>query len=329
MGIDRFGHFLGQWGGGQGPTRAFDGVLRRAHYRRLRHPVPAGLAALTLSSLVLAVVLLRAGLPDEVSYLAMATWPLVQILLVLGLARRLPATTAVDQTLETLGDVEADDDAIEMAAYRAKDRLHEVRATVAGIGLTHRLLSDQDTRLAGADRTRLERLYDREIMRLERILRDDIPAVDDDVDVECVIDPLVESLRLRGHRVTWAGTEAAAVGRDDDIAEIMHVLLENAARHAPGADTSVQVHSTSTQVLLTVSDNGPGVPHALAPRVFERGIRGPESPGEGIGLHIARRLARDMGGDLFLDASSGDPGARFTVALRTSPQAASCLVPNR
>jgi signal transduction histidine kinase len=327
MGIDSFGHSSGGRRGGYEPSRAIDAALRHARHRQRLHPVPAGLAALTLSAPLLAVVLLTAGLPHEVSLLTMAGWSLAQLLLVLGLARRLPGTSATEQQQATddARAVDADDEAIEMEVHRAKDRLHEVRATVAGIGLTHRLLSDQGVRVTGADRTRLESLYDREIMRLERLLRDDEPSAEDDVDVESVIDPIVESLRVRGHRVTWAGTDATAVGRDDDIAEILHILLENAARHAPGADASVQVESNGEQLLLTVSDDGPGVPSALAPQVFDRGFRGPESPGEGIGLHIARRLARDIGGDLFLDTSAEGSGACFTVVLRASPQSVRCL----
>jgi signal transduction histidine kinase len=211
-------------------------------------------------------------------------------------------------------------------ANQARDRLHEVRATVAGIGLTYRLLTDHDVQLSSADRSRLEVLYDQEITRLERILRDEAtPLVDGPVDVGSVVDPLVESLRVRGHRVAWEGTELMAVGRGDDIAEIVHVLLENAARHAPGAKASVRVETSPTQLFLTVSDDGPGVPSDLAPRLFDRGVRGPESPGEGIGLDIARRLARQMGGDLFLDPVSDRRGASFTVVLRAGAATAPCL----
>lgn len=288
--------------------------------------VPAGLAVLTLSAPVLAVILVTVGLSHEMSFLVMASWSLAQFLLVLGRARRLLVPSVDERGTDAIANIRLGDDAIELDAHRAKDRLHEVRATVAGIGLTYRLLSDEHVRLSGADRTRLEHLYDREITRLERLLRDDEPSASENVDVQAAVDPVVESLRLRGHRVTWEGTEAIAIGRGDDITEIVHVLLENSARHAPAADISVRVENSPTHLLLRVTDTGPGVPSALLPRLFERGIRGPESPGEGIGLNIARRLAREMGGDIVLDLDSQKSGAAFTVALRPRAEPAPYLV---
>jgi signal transduction histidine kinase len=356
MRIDTFGHF--SWGrsGGAEPPRVRDRAFAR--YVALRPTgdgSPAGgpggdpavpdpsvrrgaielsnaLIGLTLSTPVLAVALLvigsMFGVPRATSLVVLASWSLVQVPLVLvALERRLHAPSADAASTPGL-DLAAGSDMVEIDAVRAKDRLHEVRATVAGIGLTHRLLSDEEAPITGADRSRLEHLYDREIARLERLLQDDDGPAHHDVDVRSTVEPVVESLRLRGVRIAWEGTEAVAVGRPDDISEIVHILLANAARHAPGADVSVRVENTPTTLLLRVSDDGPGVPSALATRLFERGIRGPESPGEGIGLNIARRLAREMGGDIRLEPPSPGGGATFTVVLRAS-ETAPCLVRQR
>ena len=56
---------------------------------------------------------------------------------------------------------------------------------------------------------------------------------------------------------------------------------------------------------LTVADNGPGIDKAVAPRVFERFVTGDEVSGSGLGLSIARDLARLMGGSLELSARTG------------------------
>jgi signal transduction histidine kinase len=103
----------------------------------------------------------------------------------------------------------------------------------------------------------------------------------------------------------------------------VHALLENAARHAPGAAVEVTVDTTDDQVRIGVSDHGPGIPASLRQRLFERGERREESPGHGLGLHIARRLARQMGGDLWLEP--GRRGAGFVMRLPLAVQEAPCL----
>ena len=66
---------------------------------------------------------------------------------------------------------------------------------------------------------------------------------------------------------------------------------------------------------VTVADDGPGVPAGDRERIFEPGVRvGDRSggPGAGLGLSLARRLARAAGGDVRAEAGEG---GRFTVTL--------------
>ena len=65
---------------------------------------------------------------------------------------------------------------------------------------------------------------------------------------------------------------------------------------------------------LSVSDRGPGVPVAFRQQIFERGARRLDSPGQGLGLSIARDLVQDLGGSLVLDVER-ERGARFDVVL--------------
>jgi signal transduction histidine kinase len=288
------------------------------------------LAVLASCTPVLTGALLAAGVPHATGFRVIACWSLAQC--VLGL---LLLEVHVDGTGRRRSDAESPatraprDGSVELESHREKDRLHEVRTTMAGIGITHRLLRDRRDRLSGAERARLEQLYDREISRLERLLQDDVRANPESVDVHTAIAPVVDSLRLRGQLIRWEGTRACAAGSGDDVAEIVHILLHNAMRHAPGSEVSLQVETTATEVLLRVSDTGPGVPAAMVPHLFERGTRRPDSPGEGIGLPIARRLAREMGGDLRFDGSATRPGAAFLVTLRAVPEGAPCLTRRR
>jgi signal transduction histidine kinase len=62
------------------------------------------------------------------------------------------------------------------------------------------------------------------------------------------------------------------------------------------------VHVQGERAALSVEDDGPGVPTALRPRIFERFVRAPdEGGGTGLGLAICRAIARAHGGDVVLE----------------------------
>ncbi len=284
------------------------------------------LAALLLTVPVLMYAGVEAGLSHRALLLVAAAWSLGEVPLLAHLVdRRLRTWSHEDDAQAELCSLGARAASAEASVRRDQDRLHELRATVAGIRTTYGLLHERQDRMPAPARSRLERLYETELARLERLLVDDPLVSPEPVDVNTAIDPLVDGLRLRGHRVAWGGARALATGRHDDVVEIVHVLLENALRHAPGSPVSLRVRRSSAQVLVSVSDEGPGIDPDVASRLFERGARAPESPGQGIGLNIARRLAVEMGGQLSLDPRSSSRGASFTLALPAAEESASCL----
>lgn len=120
----------------------------------------------------------------------------------------------------------------------------------------------------------------------------------------------------RGERDATITTDPARVR------EILSNLLSNAMKYTPsGGSVTVAVSApqigASTVYHVDVCDTGPGVPIDQRERIFDEYYRlpGTESvPGNGVGLAIARRVARMLGGDITVsDASTG--GARFTLAL--------------
>jgi signal transduction histidine kinase len=202
---------------------------------------------------------------------------------------------------------------------RARERLHEIRSTIGGLAAAHQLLRDADD-LPAARRQHLERLCAHEIVRLVRLVENGTSESAGRIDLDATIGPMVETLRLRGHQVRWHGSDdAPAWGRADDVAEIVHILLENSARHGAGEDVEVSTVSRGAFVDVHVRDQGPGVAADVAPRLFHRGVRRADSPGEGLGLSIAHRRAIEMGGRLRLaPAPPGRSGADFVLTLPTA-----------
>jgi two-component system OmpR family sensor kinase len=93
-------------------------------------------------------------------------------------------------------------------------------------------------------------------------------------------------------------------------------LMENAVRHTPsGSRVHAMVERRNGDVVMTVEDDGPGVPEQLRPHVFERFVRGDGDRGSssGLGLSIVSAVAESHGGRV--DLEDARPGARFVVHL--------------
>jgi signal transduction histidine kinase len=102
------------------------------------------------------------------------------------------------------------------------------------------------------------------------------------------------------------------------IAQILDNLLGNALKYsAPEMPIQVTVTLQGAEVEVRVADHGIGVPEDERGRLFAPFYRASTArhvPGNGLGLHISRRLAERQGGRLWLEASSG-AGSVFTLAL--------------
>jgi signal transduction histidine kinase len=108
----------------------------------------------------------------------------------------------------------------------------------------------------------------------------------------------------------------------DALAQMLGNLFGNVEKYAPGAPLRVRTEQERGRVRISVEDGGPGVPAGARERVFEPFVRlggtGHEAvPGTGIGLGIARDLARLHGGDLrcLPTERATERGARFELTL--------------
>lgn len=117
---------------------------------------------------------------------------------------------------------------------------------------------------------------------------------------------------------------AEVVGDRDRLSRLLGNLVDNAAQAgATRVAVVVTTDPAAGQVVLAVEDDGPGVPPTERERVFERMVRLDEARsgagGSGLGLPIARGIARAHGGDLVCGDAVQGSGARFELRLPAAP----------
>ena len=144
------------------------------------------------------------------------------------------------------------------------------------------------------------------------------------VDLLALVNDVVDEARLlagpAGIELVVTGPSEAVCSLDEaTVRRAVANLVDNAIRFAPGGSSvEVAVEITTTDAGVVVSDHGPGIPGTEQDRVFERFWRGrPDTHGTGLGLPIARQVARAHGGDVTVRSPgpAGD-GAELHLRLR-------------
>lgn len=143
------------------------------------------------------------------------------------------------------------------------------------------------------------------------------------VDVAGMIADAAEASGAGERLVVEVDGEPGIVTDSFRVHHILRNLLENASKYSPAnSPVLVRVRGGEHRVSIEVHDGGAGIPTGAEETVFERfrrlsdpGIS--EVPGTGLGLYIARRFARDLGGDVTIGRSTepGFPGALFSLDL--------------
>ena len=104
----------------------------------------------------------------------------------------------------------------------------------------------------------------------------------------------------------------------DDLHRLTLNLIENAVRHTPpGTHIRASTGVENGVALLTVEDDGPGIPPELGDRVFDRFVRGSSTGtrGSGLGLAIVRAVADSHSGSVELEQPVAGTGTRFVITI--------------
>jgi len=212
---------------------------------------------------------------------------------------------------------------------------HELRAPLTNIRLYVEEMQDlgQD---AHADRARCLNVINQETRRLDRVVSDMLSVSEieagalslhlGDVRLEQLLDDFQQDYqaqsRAKGIELSFELPPKLPVVRADreKLSVAMHNLVGNAIKYTPeGGRVDVKVRDDAGSLVLEVSDTGFGISEEDQERVFQRFFRvGDErvaaQAGTGIGLALAREIARLHGGDITLE-SVPEKGSTFTLAI--------------
>jgi signal transduction histidine kinase len=210
---------------------------------------------------------------------------------------------------------------------------HELRTPVTAIvGFSSLMLADWEKMNSEQGRSFLERVVANarsletlieQLLDFSRLERGMQPASDELLDVgTTTLRILTDQPELYGvHELRTQVMDGCVVrGSSTALERIVSNLVGNAAKYSPSGTTiTVAVRADGEHVLLTVDDEGPGVPEADRERVFSRFYRGPgdavaKTRGAGIGLAIVAEFAASMSATAEVtQAPSG--GARFCITF--------------
>jgi two-component system, OmpR family, sensor histidine kinase PrrB len=256
------------------------------------------------------------------------------------LSRRLPDAEAAEEVNELARSVNAmltrlersaaeTESALEATRRFAGDVGHELRTPLTSIRANLDALRRNPSMLDSERRAILEEVAAEQdelvalLDALQALARGDAGAAlpRERLDFAEIVDAAVEAARRRHPRsvieLRSPAERQSVEGWPDGLRLLVDNLIENAARHG-GSRVSVEVdrEGEPERLLLSVDDDGPGVPAVEREHIFERFQRGSRAigPGSGLGLALVAQQASLHGGDVTVgDSPIG--GASFRIRL--------------
>ncbi len=207
---------------------------------------------------------------------------------------------------------------------------HELRTPIATIMGAVDALEEDGNKLSMEHRRELLREVGSASVRLDRQVGDllnmgrlesgMLEPKRDWCDVNETIGHVVRSMNEpRSHSIYFAPEGALPLFKLDGglLAQVVYNLLSNAVQYTPaGSLITIRARCTDDALVLTVADNGPGIPEEERQRVFDKFYRARHvrSGGSGLGLSIVKGFVEAQGGSVILGANS-PKGAIFTVVI--------------
>jgi signal transduction histidine kinase len=259
---------------------------------------------------------------------------------VLDITARMQAEEALRLSEARLRELDArKDEFLAMLAHELRNPLATIRTAIGLLGMAPgEFESDRVQGMLERQVDQMVRLID-DLMEVSRISRGAIQLSVLDLDLADVVREAVEGARpaasLEHHSVSLQLPDAPLPVRGDRVrlAQVLANLLGNAVRYTdPGGHIAIRAERDGDSAVVSVTDDGIGIPAAKMPGLFEMFTQGDRSDarsqgGLGLGLALARRIARMHDGDVVAESEGPGRGSRFTLRLPLVDAAAPAAAP--
>ena len=216
---------------------------------------------------------------------------------------------------------------LDALAHEFKTPLATIITAAGGLKEAGRLRPEQRelAEMVESEASRLGQLSSR-LLRLARLDRDEVKPQMELTDLAKVVRSVVSQYAPRwpDRRLLLLKCERVDVMADQELLWLgLGQLLDNACKYSrPGSDIRVSIGPANEAVTVRVWNNGSAISSAEQARIFDRFYRGvnarSQTPGSGLGLYVARKIALAHGGNLELEKheeSDADTAFRFTIPI--------------
>ena len=234
----------------------------------------------------------------------------------------------VEALVITMRDASARDRQDRSRADLISTVAHELRSPLTGVkGFAATLLAKWD-RFNDDQRKLMIQTIDADADRVTRLISEllDVSRIDSGrlelrrqvVDIPAAARNVIDRHVAAGESpdrfvLTTTGTLPEMWADPDKVRQVFGNLVENGLRHGEGV-VSIAVESTGDGAVVTVSDEGPGIPPEVLSRVFTKFWRDSKRGGTGLGLYIVKGLVEAHGGVIAV-TSGPEGGAQFRFTL--------------
>ena len=170
---------------------------------------------------------------------------------------------------------------------------------------------------------RLNQLID-DLLDASRLQAGGLPLEMEPVALDAMAEHVADRFRTQTqlHEITtrFPASFPAVIGDAERLEQVLNNLITNAIKYsAGGGRIEISGRVSPDEVIITVSDEGMGIPPDEQPRIFERFFRGARerdqhTPGAGLGLYLARSIVAAHGGRMWVESNPGE-GTRFSFAI--------------